>query len=57
MYKYKAKVLKVIDGDTVDLLIDLGFGISYKQRIRLLDYEMSALLRQPRCSRDIQAFF
>ena len=36
MYQYKFKVLKVIDGDTVDGTIDLGFGILLKERIRLL---------------------
>ena len=36
MYKYNAKVLKVIDGDTVDLEIDLGFKISFKTRVRLI---------------------
>ena len=36
MYTYKIKeVLKVIDGDTLDVLIDLGFSISIKSRIRL----------------------
>jgi micrococcal nuclease len=32
---YKAKVVKVVDGDTVDLLIDLGFSIMHKVRVRL----------------------
>ena len=37
MYEYRCKVLKVIDGDTVDVDIDLGFGMSYKkQRVRML---------------------
>ena len=27
MYEYKCKVRKVVDGDTVDIDIDLGFGI------------------------------
>ena len=36
MYKYKCKVLKVIDGDTVDVDIDLGFGIWLRnERVRL----------------------
>ena len=36
MYTYKANVIKVVDGDTVDLDIDLGFGIVFKkQRGRL----------------------
>ena len=37
MYEYNVKVVKVIDGDTVDVDIDLGFGMSYKkQRVRML---------------------
>lgn len=36
MYEYKAVVVKVIDGDTVDVDIDLGFNVWLKkQRIRL----------------------
>ena len=37
MYEYKAKVVKVIDGDTVDVDIDLGFGIWMKdERVRIM---------------------
>lgn len=36
MYEYRVKkVLKVVDGDTIDVDIDLGFNISYYQRVRL----------------------
>lgn len=35
MYKYKAKVERVVDGDTIDVTIDLGFKITTHQRIRL----------------------
>jgi micrococcal nuclease len=36
MYEYRIKkVLKVVDGDTIDVDIDLGFNISYTQRVRL----------------------
>jgi len=35
MYKYRAKLIRVIDGDTVDAMIDLGFGTWVKKRIRL----------------------
>ena len=35
MYTYKAKVTRVVDGDTVDALIDLGFDTHVKKRIRL----------------------
>lgn len=35
-YRYKATVSRVVDGDTVDLIIELGFHMTTKQRIRLL---------------------
>ena len=36
MYEYNIKkVTKVVDGDTIDVDIDLGFNISYTQRVRL----------------------
>ena len=35
MYEYKCKVPRVVDGDTVDALIDLGFDIKYSSRVRL----------------------
>jgi micrococcal nuclease len=35
MYQYKAKLIKVVDGDTVDALIDCGFSTFKKERIRL----------------------
>lgn len=39
MYKYKAKILNVVDGDTFDVDIDIGFRIHLKERIRLLDID------------------
>ena len=36
MYEYRCKILKVVDGDTVDIDIDLGFGVwLHNERIRL----------------------
>lgn len=36
LYCYKInRVIKVVDGDTIDLDIDLGFNVSTKQRVRL----------------------
>jgi len=37
MFTYHAKVDRVVDGDTIDLVIDLGFKITTFQRIRLRD--------------------
>ena len=36
MYEYSCKIVRVVDGDTVDVDIDLGFGVwMHKQRIRM----------------------
>lgn len=35
LYCYKAVVEKVIDGDTIDVCIDLGFKVFIKERLRL----------------------
>jgi micrococcal nuclease len=35
MYQYQAKLIRVIDGDTVDAMIDCGFNTFKKERIRL----------------------
>ena len=40
MFEYKVKITRVIDGDTVDGMIDLGFSVHRKIRIRL--YGMNA---------------
>ena len=36
MYTYNIKLLKVVDGDTIDAKIDLGFDVSVKKRVRFL---------------------
>ena len=36
MYEYRVtSVSKVVDGDTVDLVLDLGFGLYKKERVRV----------------------
>jgi len=35
MYRYKARLNRIIDGDTIDVSIDLGFDVKIKQRVRL----------------------
>ena len=34
MYKYRCKLVRVVDGDTADVLIDLGFDTWRKSRLR-----------------------
>ena len=36
MYHYKAVLVRVIDGDTIDVNIDLGFSVWHKARVRML---------------------
>jgi micrococcal nuclease len=35
MYEYNAVIVKVVDGDTLDVLVDLGLEIFIKLRVRL----------------------
>ena len=35
MYEYKAVVDRVVDGDTIDVTIDLGFSVWKKMRVRM----------------------
>lgn len=35
MFEYLARVDRVVDGDTIDIAIDLGFSLHYKTRVRL----------------------
>lgn len=39
MFQYKAIITNVIDGDTFDMDIDLGFNIHIHERVRLLDID------------------
>ena len=49
MYDYKEKLVRVVDGDTIDAEIDLGFDISVKKRIRLVG------INTPECrTRDLE---
>lgn len=38
-YIYKAKCLNVVDGDTIDCVIDLGFKMTTTQRVRLINID------------------
>ena len=39
MFEYDAKLVRVIDGDTIEVIIDLGFSIFHKVKLRLLDID------------------
>lgn len=43
MYEYKGNVTRVVDGDTVDADLDLGFGITMSQRFRLDHFDAPEL--------------
>lgn len=39
MYTYNAKVVRVVDGDTIDVIVDLGFRIQQEMRLRFVDID------------------
>jgi endonuclease YncB( thermonuclease family) len=39
LYIYKGKVNRVVDADTVDATLDLGFGLSFTNRFRIMNYD------------------
>jgi micrococcal nuclease len=39
MYSYTAKIINIVDGDTVDAEIDVGFKIKITHRLRLIDVD------------------
>lgn len=52
MYEYKAMLKRVIDGDTIDVLVDLGFSITMEMRLRLADVDTPELRSQDESERD-----
>ncbi len=48
MYQYKAKLIKIVDGDTIDAAVDVGFGITVSQRFRIDDFDAPETFR-PTC--------
>jgi micrococcal nuclease len=43
MYQYRAKILRVVDGDTVDCAVDLGFYMTATIRFRLANIDAPEL--------------
>ena len=46
-YRYRAELDRVVDGDTFDVLIDLGFYIRIKERIRLEEVDTPEIYGVP----------
>lgn len=43
MYEYTARCVYVVDGDTFDFDVDLGFRIAHRIRVRLVDVDTAEL--------------
>lgn len=53
-YFYKIKVDRVIDGDTIDAYFDLGFNITHKVRVRLMNLDTPETYR-PKSQKELDA--
>lgn len=54
MYEYRCAVLRVVDGDTVDVDIDLGFGVWLrKERVRIMGIDTP----ESRTSNNVEKLF
>jgi micrococcal nuclease len=54
MYEYRCAVLRVVDGDTVDVDIDLGFGVWLRnERVRIMGIDTP----ESRTSDDVEKIF
>lgn len=45
MWTYRAKLMRVVDGDTVDLEVDMGFRMFAQHRFRILGIDTPELRR------------
>ncbi len=52
MYEYKATLVNVVDGDTLDVIIDLGFKMTTAQRIRLKGINTPEIWRKKKDSEE-----
>ena len=51
LYKYKATVNRVVDGDTMDITVDLGFNLKFNTRVRISDFDAPETYR-PSCEKE-----
>ena len=54
-YRYRARVVRVLDGDTYELDIDLGFHVSVRLPVRLYGWNCQELLTTAGVSARIRA--
>jgi micrococcal nuclease len=52
MYEYKALLKRVVDGDTIDVYIDLGFSVTIERRLRLADVDTPELRAKDEAERE-----
>ena len=55
LYRYKAIVTRVVDGDTLDLLLDLGCSTLRKERVRLYGIDTPESYGAKRCKAGFEA--
>lgn len=53
MYQYSGIVTNVVDGDTVDIMVDLGFKTFKEIRVRLKDIDTPEIFR-PSCKDELE---
>lgn len=53
LYHYKARVLRIVDGDTIDVEIDLGLGVKKKERVRLAGLDAHELNTKDAAEREL----
>lgn len=54
-WKFKAKTLRVVDGDTVDFMVDLGFSVYHRVRVRLAGVDTPEVFGVKRESEEYKA--
>ncbi|MCG2825428.1 MAG: thermonuclease family protein [Thermoplasmatales archaeon] len=54
MFEYNAKLDRVVDGDTIDVIVDLGFYTRIKERLRLAGIDTPEIYGIKRKSKEYQ---
>jgi len=52
MWEYRAELQRVVDGDTMDFCVDLGFNVSKEIRVRLADVDTNETYGVPKDSEE-----